>query len=184
MSGCSIPDPTNATFSIQACAAPVYPVIIPLTNGIPFVVASTTDPNAAPPGPPQLLFFDFLITNSVPGVLFELYNLSGNADLVLQRDVPPTMTPYFGTSFFTGTTPEQIVLRTNSALPASYYAPDLRGHWYLGLYNNEQVQRLLHHPGRPAWHQRPPGVRPAIPCFDYAPGSSARLGAKLELRCG
>ena len=36
-------DPTNATFSIQACAAPVYPVIIPLTNGIPFVVASTTD---------------------------------------------------------------------------------------------------------------------------------------------
>ena len=85
------------------------------------------------------MFFDFLITNSVPGALFELYNLSGNADLVLQRDVPPTMTPYFGTSFFTGTTPEQIVLRTNSALPASYYVPDLRGHWYLGLFNNEQT---------------------------------------------
>ena len=132
-------DPTNATFSIQACAAPVYPVIIPLTNGIPFVVASTTDPTAAPPGPPELLFFDFLITNSVPGVLFELYNLSGNADLVLQRDVPPTIEPYFGTSFFNGTTPEQIVVRTNSASLASYYAPDLSGHWYLGLYNNEQA---------------------------------------------
>jgi hypothetical protein len=128
-------DPTNVTFSIQACAAPL-PSIIPLTNGIPFVIASTTDTNAAAPGPPQRLFFDFLITNSVPGALFELYNLSGNADLVLQRDVPPMMTPYFGTSFFTGTTPEQIVLRTNSALPASYYEPDLRGHWYLGLFNN------------------------------------------------
>jgi hypothetical protein len=131
-------DPTNATFSIQACTAPV-PVIIPLTNGIPFVVASTTNSYAAPPGPPQRLCFDFLITNSAPGALFELYNLSGNADLVLQHDVPPMMAPYFGTSFFTGTTPEQIVLRTNSGLHASYYLPDLRGHWYLGLFNNEQT---------------------------------------------
>jgi hypothetical protein len=131
--------PTNTTFSIRACATPLYPVIIPLTNGVPFVVSSTTDTNAAPPGPPQQFFFDFLITNSVPGVLFELYNLSGNADLVLQRDLPPTMPPYFCTSFFTGTTPEQIVLRTNSGLPASSYVPDLRGHWYLGVYNNEQA---------------------------------------------
>jgi hypothetical protein len=130
-------DPTNVTFSIQACAAPL-PVIIPLTNGVPFVVASVIDPNAASPGPPQRLFFDFLITNSAPGALLELYNLSGDADLVLQRDVPPMMTPYFGTSFFTGTTREQIVLRTNSALPASYYLPDLRGHWYLGLFNNDK----------------------------------------------
>jgi hypothetical protein len=63
--------------------------------------------------------------------LFELYNLSGDADLVLQPDLPPTMAPYFDGSFFPGTTPEQIVLRTNSALP------DLRGDWYLGVYNNE-----------------------------------------------
>jgi hypothetical protein len=41
------------------------------------------------------------------------------------------MAPYFDGSFATGSTPEQIVLRTNSALP------DLRGHWYLGVYNNE-----------------------------------------------
>jgi len=128
----------NATFSIQACAAPVS-VIIPLTNGVPFVVAFSSDINAAPPGPPQRLFFDFLITNSVPGVLFELYGLSGNADLVLQREAPPMMAPYFGTSVFTGTTPEQIVVRTNSGLSANYYAPDLRGHWYLGLYNHEPV---------------------------------------------
>ena len=106
-------------------------MIIPLTNGIPFVVPSAASAFAAPPGPPQQFFFDFIVTNAVPGVLFELYNLSGDADLVLQQDVPPTMAPYFDGSFFPGTTPEQIVLRTNSALP------DLRGHWYLGVYNNE-----------------------------------------------
>ena len=75
----------------------------------------------------------------MPGVLFELYNLSGDADLVLQREVPPTMAPYFDTSFFTGTAPEQIVVRTSPELPANSYVPDLRGHWYLGVYNNGPV---------------------------------------------
>src|SRR5262249_22981242 len=57
-------------------------------------------------------------------------NLSGDADLVLQRDVPPTMAPYFDGSFRFGTEPEQIVLRS------SFDVPDLRGNWYLGVYNN------------------------------------------------
>jgi subtilisin-like proprotein convertase family protein len=123
---------TNVAFSLQGCLRTDYPVIIPLTNGIPFVVPSVASAFAASPGPPQQFFFDFLISNSVPGVLFELYNLSGDADLVLQQAVPPTMAPYFDGSFAVGTTPEQIVLRTNATLP------DLRGHWYLGLYNNER----------------------------------------------
>ena len=123
---------TNVAFAIQACLRTDYPVIIPLTNNLPFVVSSGGNALAAPPGPPQKFYFDFLISNSVPGVLFELYNLTGDADLVLQPDLPPTMAPYFDGSFFPGTSPEQIVLRTNSALP------DLRGHWYLGVYNNER----------------------------------------------
>ncbi|MGO8926542.1 MAG: S8 family serine peptidase [Limisphaerales bacterium] len=122
---------TNVSFALQACLSTAYPVIIPLTNGIPFVVPSAASAFAAPPGPPQQFFFDFAVTNAVSGVLFELYNLSGDADLVLQQDGPPTMAPYFAGSFFPGTTPEQIVLRTSSELP------DLRGQWYLGVYNNE-----------------------------------------------
>jgi hypothetical protein len=129
---------TNATFSVQACSTPAYPVIIPLTNGIPFVVSSNSSPFAAPPGPPQLFFFKLTITNRVPGVLFELYNLSGDADLVLQQDGPPTMPPYFDASSFTGTNSEQIVLRTRPGQPSSSYVPDLRGEWYLGVYNNQQ----------------------------------------------
>ena len=127
---------TNVFFSAQACMTAPYPVIIPLTNGIPYIVATTNSPFVAPPGPPQSFFFDFLLIPQAPGVLFELYNLSGNADLVLQQDVPPTMPPYFFKSDFEGTTPQQIVLRTDAGQPASVFVPDLRGHWYLGIYNN------------------------------------------------
>jgi len=123
---------TNVSFNVRACWITNYPVIIPLANGVPFT-------SAAPPGPPQWVFYDFLITSPAAGVLFELYDLSGDADLVLQRDVPPTMAPYFDGSFFTGRADEQIVVRNNYTLPASSVMPDLRGHWYLGVYNNEQV---------------------------------------------
>ena len=122
---------TNVSFAVQACVSGDYPTIIPLTNDVPFVVPLPGSPFAAPPGPPQRVFFDFLITGDVPGVLFELYNLSGDADLVLQRNVPPAMAPYFDGSFAVGTTPEQIVVRTSPEVP------DLRGHWYLGVYNNQ-----------------------------------------------
>jgi hypothetical protein len=122
---------SNATFAAQACVNLGSPMIIPLTNGVPFVAPQPGNLFAAPPGPPQRFFFDFFITNVVPGVLFEMYNLSGDADLVLQREVPPAMAPYFDGSFFPGLTPEQIVVQTNADVP------DLRGHWYLGVYNNE-----------------------------------------------
>jgi subtilisin-like proprotein convertase family protein len=122
---------SNVTFAAQACVNVGSPMIIPLTNGVPFVVPLPGSLFAAPPGPPQRFFFDFFITSAVPGVLFEMYNLSGDADLVLQREVPPAMAPYFDGSFFPGLTPEQIVVRTNADIP------DLRGHWYLGVYNNE-----------------------------------------------
>jgi hypothetical protein len=121
----------NVPFSVEACASTSYPIIIPLTNSVPFA-GGTTNPFLAPPGPPRAVFFEFDITNSATlGVLFELYNLSGDADLVLQRDVPPTMAPYFAGSFSAGLSPEQIVLRPNSDLA------DLSGKWYLGVYNNE-----------------------------------------------
>jgi hypothetical protein len=131
---------TNLTFSVEACSTPAYPALILLTNGVPFVVSATNSPFAAPPGPPQQLFFYVIVTNAVPGILFELYNLSGDADLVLQQAVPPTMPPYFDASSFPGAAPQQIVLRTNTPeLPASSQVADLRGEWYLGVYNNDPV---------------------------------------------
>jgi subtilisin-like proprotein convertase family protein len=124
---------TNVVFALQACLNTDLPIIIPLTNGIPFNVSSVASPFAAPPGPPRRVFFDLLIESAVSGVLFELYDLCGDADLVLQPAVLPTMAPYFDGSYAVGLTPEQIVVRRSADVP------DLRGHWYLGVYNNEQT---------------------------------------------
>jgi subtilisin-like proprotein convertase family protein len=124
---------TNVPFMVQACyTISNSPYIIPLTNGVPFV-ADFASPFVAPPGPPQSFFFQFAPTNSSDGILFEMYNLSGDADLVLQRDVPPTIAPYLAGSFTPGLAPEQIVLRAGQELP------DLMGNWYLGVFNNESV---------------------------------------------
>jgi hypothetical protein len=120
---------TAVPFAVQACAGTAYPIIIPLTNDVPFV-ANFPSAFVAPPGPPETFFFEFQITNSVDAVLFEMYNLSGDVDLVLQRDVPPTMAPYFAGSFEAGLQPEQIVLRR------TFDVPDLRGDWYLGVFND------------------------------------------------
>jgi hypothetical protein len=121
---------TNIPFVVEACNVTNYPVIIPLTNGIPFI-AGPTNPFGAPPGPPRTFYFEFDITNDVGGVLFEMHNLTGDADLVLERDIVPTMAPYFDGSYQLGTDPEQIVVRPSYALPS------LRGRWFLGVYNNE-----------------------------------------------
>ncbi len=121
---------TNVAFIAEACATTNYPTVILLTNDVPFV-AGFTNPFVSPPGPPQSFFFEFPITNAIGGVLFELYDFSGDADLVLQRDVPPGMPPYFDGSFQVGLAPEQIVLRPTQALA------DIRGNWYLGIFNNE-----------------------------------------------
>ncbi len=129
--------PTNKQFDVQACYTANSMEIITLTNGLPYVVPFTNSLHAAPPGPPLWFFYEFVITNDVPAVLFELYNLSGNADLVLEQDVPPTMAPYFSRSSFSGRTPEQIVVRKDTTRPSDRVLGDLRGHWYLGVYNND-----------------------------------------------
>jgi hypothetical protein len=130
---------TNAYVDVQACCDTNSPGIISLTNGLPFIVPTAASAFAAPPGPPQRVFFDFFIPNAVQGALFELYDLSGDGDLLLEWFVPPTMPPYFETSFFPGQAPEQIVLRADPARPANATVSDLRGHWYLGVWDNEDV---------------------------------------------
>ena len=121
---------TPVPFSVQACVNLAYPALVPLTNGVPFI-ADLTNAFVAPPGPPRQFFFQFQVTNAVDSILFEMYNLSGDADLVLQKDVPPTMAPYYAGSFQPGTNWEQIVVRVSPQVPS------LVGNWYVGIYNNE-----------------------------------------------
>jgi subtilisin-like proprotein convertase family protein len=119
---------TNVPFMVRACVDTDtnQPVIIPLALGqeLPFFEPSE--------GPSREYFFEVIVTNPVSALLFELYNLSGNGDLVLQRDLPPTMAPYLRGSYADGTQPEQIVLRP------SFDIPDLRGRYYLGVINRDE----------------------------------------------
>lgn len=133
---------TNVPFTIQACYSPPpalppylrfpqdvdtnsYPILITLTNAEPFHFV-------APPGQPLWYYFVFPVTNHPSGLLFELYNLTGDADLVLQRHLPPVMDTYLAGSYRLGRTPEQIVVRRGLEIP------DLHGtNWFLGVPNND-----------------------------------------------
>ena len=135
---------TNVPFSFVACYCTNCPEVMELTNAI-------AQDFTLPPQVTNMLFWHFAIsnlvttnfvtnlsgvtTNTVTNVpasaLFEVYNLSGNADLVLQRFALPLQAPFFAGSFRLSTTPEQIVIRTNANLPT------LSGDWYLGVPNDE-----------------------------------------------
>jgi hypothetical protein len=119
------------TYGVRASEA-FAPTIIKLTNGVPLRFSS-------PSGPALTNFFEFTITNNViatnnpNAVLFELYALSGNVDLDLDREQLPYTTPppYFAFSDKLSTNREQIVVRTN------LIGTNLVGNWYLGVPNNE-----------------------------------------------
>jgi hypothetical protein len=114
---------TNVTYTIRATEVGP-PTIIPLTNSVPLDFSSG-------PGPLLTNFFSFTITNSAPSVLFELYNQSGNGDLVLQRSNLPYASPYFASSANPGSNYEQIVIRTNTL------GTDINSTWYLAVLNND-----------------------------------------------
>ncbi len=103
------------------------PNVIVLTNGVGFNFN-------AEPGVALTNFFEFDIPagNTNAAALFELYNLTGNADLTLQFTnfpyYPYLSPPYFSGSFNPGRTPEQIVIRTNDL-------GNINGSWFLGVPN-------------------------------------------------
>ena len=114
-------DTNTVSYTIEATETGP-PNIIVLTNDIPFNYFS-------PPGPALTNFFEFIITTNTPAALFELYNLSGDVDLTLQRESYPFANAPFG-SYNSGTNSEQIVIRTNQL------GTNIMGHWYLGVPNN------------------------------------------------
>jgi subtilisin-like proprotein convertase family protein len=118
-------DVNTVTYAIRATESGP-PLVIPLTNGVPFNYTAT-------PGALLTNFFEFTIspTNTNAAALFELYNLSGNADLTLQRGALPYAAPYFALSANPGTNSEQIVIRTN------LLGTNINGFWFLGVPNND-----------------------------------------------
>ena len=100
------------------------PTIIVLSNGIPVNFQSG-------PGVALTNFFEYTVDQTNAAVLFELYNLNGNVDLLVQRDNLPLGQSYLVGSFNLGTNGEQIVLRTN------LLGTNINAQWFLGVPNNE-----------------------------------------------
>jgi subtilisin-like proprotein convertase family protein len=112
------PNPTAVTVAIQ-----VDFNVTPLTNGIP--VASTLSSNSVP------RYFSYDVTTNEIGVAFQLFDLSGNVNLVARRGLPfPTPSSNDYGSFSPGTNDELIIIFTNSDP-----VPLKPGRWYLGVFN-------------------------------------------------
>ena len=100
------------------------PTIINLTDGVPVNFNSA-------PGVALTNFFHFNVGVNTNGVVFELYNLSGNADLDIQFGGLPYVAPFTAISANSGTNSEIVGLTT--ALTGG----PLLGDWYLGVPNND-----------------------------------------------
>jgi subtilisin-like proprotein convertase family protein len=121
--------PQPASFAVLAKeldpqSSPPVPNIIDLTNGIPRTF--TADPGAA-----LTNFFRFAVTNSPQAIHFELFNMTGNADLTVQTNLLPLSPPFFGSSRQPGNNAELIFIHTNSAVT------NLNADWYLGVPTHE-----------------------------------------------
>jgi len=112
------PGATNVTFTIQ-----VEFDITALTNAVPLTsdIAPTLIPR----------YFQFDVSTNAAAVAFELFNLSGNAELVARRGPPlPNLASFDYGSFNPGTNDETIIVFTNS-FPVALTP----GRWYLGVFN-------------------------------------------------
>jgi subtilisin family serine protease/subtilisin-like proprotein convertase family protein len=113
----------NPGAAIVTAAVQVDFDVTPLANGVPFngTQASSTLPR----------YFSCDVSSNATAASFQLFNLSGNLDLVARANMPlPTLTGFDYGSFNPGTNDEDILVFTTSTPVA--LAP---GHWYLGVFN-------------------------------------------------
>ncbi len=114
-------------FTVTATYIPNTFTIIPLEDSVPFPYFDAPPTNS--------LFFSFDVPEDIGAVLFEIYGLTGEADLVVSRGVlPPYAAP---DNRFTAPNPgpasERISVRTNTV-------PVLSGPWFLEVrVNSEDV---------------------------------------------
>lgn len=109
--------------------ATVDPAVVSITPLADGVAASGTQPA----GVSLTNFYQYTISATNPAVLFEVYGASDDVDMLVRRDMLPSILQSDFQSTRTGLNPEQIVLRTNS------FPTDLNGDWYIGVPNQSFV---------------------------------------------
>ncbi|MHC1762809.1 MAG: S8 family serine peptidase [Verrucomicrobiia bacterium] len=104
--------------------------LITLTNGIPrdFTLLQ---------GSGLTNFFLLEVPDPYPGLRFELYNLSGDADLLIDFNALPSSTNYFLSNSASALQPVNVEVRTNAELP------DLRGNWVMAVINKDLTNLLF-----------------------------------------
>ncbi len=101
--------------------------ITPLSDGMP--ISAVHAGNTLP----QYFFYD--VSSNATAAAFQLFNLSGNVNLVASREGSlPTLASFDYGRFSAGTNDEEIVVFTNS-MPV----PLAPGRWYLGVFNADPV---------------------------------------------
>jgi subtilisin-like proprotein convertase family protein len=104
---------------------------VTLTNSLP--VDFTIGPNA------QLTnYFVFKVFDPVPGIKFELYNLTGDAALLIGYNVVPDERAYFLSNSASPTSPLTLEIYTNGAANL----PELTGDWVLAVVNEHPTNSL------------------------------------------
>ena len=119
-------DVVNVNYTIEAYT-PGSLHLVPLTDGVVRHFRSL-------PGPAIEWFYVFTNTTPGAGILFEVFGMTNNVDLVVGKDFIPFAQPYTAFSANSGFVNETIVVRTNQ--PANFVTNDLTGVWYLGVPNN------------------------------------------------
>lgn len=76
-------------------------------------------------------YFQFKVLDSYPGVKFELFDLNGNADLLISFNDLPTPTNHFLSNSASPTQPVSVEILTNAQLP------EVRGNWLLSVINKD-----------------------------------------------
>jgi len=110
----------------------IMPAIINLTNGVPFTWT-------AGPGADLTNFFHFYATNTfvngtniyINGLRFELFGMTGDADLTVQTNTLPLAPQFYQSSQNGYGRPELVYVFTNNVLT------NLALDWYLGVPNHE-----------------------------------------------
>ncbi len=108
------------SFTVTITAIPTN--IVDLVNGV--AVNGTAIPSSR-----IFTFYRFNVPVGSPRALFEMFNLTGNGDLVARRGAFPTLTQFDFNSANPGNQSEQIVVKTNASLT------DISGDWYLAVVN-------------------------------------------------
>ena len=116
----------NVTYSVRATEEHPFAV----TNALDLIPGTST--NATVKGGADITnFFRLTVTDTnTSDLLFSLYNLSGDVDLVVRKDALPTVGIFDYRSRHPSNSAEVVLVRTNATFPS------LVGTWYVGVPNN------------------------------------------------